>query len=414
MNLDERIINEFRKNPLFSYRKIASILGISPQTISRRITKLRESGMRIDFISSYIPEALALTQYVVFYHVSNLIQFKKLIEAITCFNYIRGYNRLYGKEHLVLAFFDIPEKVSSYLFDFNEYLVEHGFCQRFTVHRALGYRHDSRTLLPYIFDEINVSTDELTEYFIGFLNSSRSLTSKTPQIKLSTLSPIHFYIINNLQKNARIKPSDLLKHSLFDRVKKEKFEHLTNSQYVEAGDTTVKNMEFFFEQVNDYLFSSNRTANSLMVDLNRKIHFVLDTCIYNPRLSFSRTHFMEYTTRMYIIHRNDKSKVVQLFNYVQQTPPPFQITLYLLEDIFLFRVTLPHYYDAYLNRTIWEIFPSCESYALDFFSWFGMYYPLYLSNFDYRKKDWRTDDYWLLDCPIKAMKMKGITKTLDV
>ena len=409
MSLDERIITELRKHPLLSYRKIASNLGISPHTVSRRIIRLQESGFSFQFISSFHPSALSLIRYVVFYDISNLKQAQNTMKSIECFRYIRSFNRMFGSEHKIIAFFDLPETVSSYLYDFNDYLVSLGFCNSFSVHRSIGYYYGSKTLFPHPFSKVNFSTKDIVDYFSKFLDAKKTLPKDTIETKLHFLTPIHFYIIDKLQNNVRLKPSEILIRNQFEDLKKKELDRLGKTQYVQDGDSTLENLNYFFGQVEQYLFESEISKGSLLVDLNRKYHFILKNILYNPRLRFSRSHFLEYTTRSYLFQRNEKSKAVQLFNYLLSNPPPFHVNFNLFDDVFLFRVTLPHQFDAHLNRAILDFFPSHRSYALDFFQKFGIFYTLDLLNFDYKEGNWRTDEYWMLECPKNEMKMKKIT-----
>ena len=62
--LDQKIINVLQNYTLEPYSKQAEMLGISPQTMIRRVDSLKERGILRFPIASFIPERISLSDTV--------------------------------------------------------------------------------------------------------------------------------------------------------------------------------------------------------------------------------------------------------------------------------------------------------------------------------------------------------------
>jgi len=56
--LDIKIIDMLQRNARISFRKMAKILGVSPQTVSNRVAKLRKKGVILGFVAITDPVKL--------------------------------------------------------------------------------------------------------------------------------------------------------------------------------------------------------------------------------------------------------------------------------------------------------------------------------------------------------------------
>ncbi len=406
---DIRIIHTLQKNPLLSFRKIAEIVELSPQTVTRRMNQLKVSGFRMDFISSFIPEKLSLTRYIVVFQVANYKQCRLTIQSISKHYYVKGWNRFFGKNNIVFAYFDIPNETLDLVYRFLEILVENNICRGYEVFKSLGYRDVDQSLLPHSSYKLDIQTNDLKNYWEKYSDQSQRLPKLPPSFPLPKIDPVFIYVIYLVQTQARIKQFSILNKKTLATHEKFRRDHIAT---VPQDEILVRIVDYYFDYLKAFFSEKRKYKGSLQVDLNRKYNYIVKNIIYNPRLSFPRDVTPEDVYRAYIFNNVNQSEINQIFNLFSTEKPPFPFSIELAENLTYIRTTLPPYLDAAFHRIVWKSFPNVESYASDFYDGYGVFFPIQINNFDYENHNWRTDDFWLLESPFIEMKEEKIIEPM--
>lgn len=89
--------------------------------------------------------------------------------------------------------------------------------------------------------------------------------------------------------------------------------------------------------------------------------------ISSVRCQFDRILFNLINARLFWIPHSPEKKMNQLFNLMNDSPPPFNFGMDILEkEVFLFGdVTLPTFHEHQLALSIWKHFQDFNTYTLD-------------------------------------------------
>ncbi|MHA1668240.1 MAG: Lrp/AsnC family transcriptional regulator [Candidatus Heimdallarchaeaceae archaeon] len=396
--LDQKILHILQNFPLEPFSSLAQKLNISPQTMIRKVSSLKERGILKGVISSFIPEKLSLVRYGVLLPISQLHQFSLLENALSRHNYIRSFNRYYGEEFGIYAIFDFPKNQESYLKKFFEYFLEREFCDSYKIYKSSGYRYFKPAATPEYTSEPQAF--DIVKFWQRRLESETTLPRLESSLKLNSLEPLHLKLLQDLTttfKNgkiidARTKQTDLIEHyrglynSLAKKVKlKEHEEHL------------FYNLSNLFDGKNSY---------NIKVEFGRKYYNVIRNLLSNPRWNIQRKVIEQNVTRAFFIENIPEIEKARFYRFLTEEHPPFQTGFELFNNGIFLRMTLPPYYDSKINYLIWSTFKNYKIYSLDFFGKHGLWWPFQPQNFDWEKKDWRTDDYWLWDEIINNLEDK--------
>ncbi len=397
--LDKKILHILQNYPLEAFSSLANRLKISPQTMIRRVNRLKTTGILRNPIASFVPERISLTRYGVVFNISQLHQFTLLQNALSEHNYIRAYNRFYGERFGIYAHFDLPHDTMPIFTKFLDYLVEEEFCDSYNIFKALGYRHDKPEQLP------NYSLDPEPFDIIAFWEKRSEKSSTLPRlpsaIDFDTIEPLHFLILRDITSHAhngveigiRTKQTDLIEHY------RQYYKHL--GKKIKLNTTE----EHYFSCLGN--FFDTRNGHNSKVDFGRKYYnTVRNHLVTNPRWNFSRKLFEQNVTRAFIIENVSEKDKAQFYRFLSEENPPFSTGFELLNKGIFMRIALPPYYESKLSYLIWSTFKDHTIYSLDFFGKHGMWWPFYIENFDWEARNWRTDDDWMFNKVVTSIDEK--------
>ena len=413
--LDMKILHMLQNYPLEPYSAIAEKLKISTSTLIRRIKGdkgLIKRGILRYALTSFTPERIALQRFGVMFSISSLHQFTLLQNALSEHNYIRGYNRYYGESYGIYAYFDLPANQEAIFKRFCDHLVAEEYCDDYSIMKSLGYRFSSPQQMP-IFTESPEHFD-LISFWEKRLSKSQTLPRLPSSIDLNTIEPLHFLMLRDMTRSVkngrtidfRSKQTELIEH-YFDYYK------ALNKKITltEPEKDFYFNLSELFKNMpipNDPNEKVKITEN-VKVEFGRKYYnLVMNNLITNPRWNISRSVFEQHVTRVYFIENVPEQEKAQFYRFITEETPPFQTGFELYNSGILLRLTLPPYYDSKINYLIWSTFKDYKIYSLDFFSTkkSGLIWPFYINNFDWKTKNWRTDEDWMFTSVVDGINDK--------
>ena len=410
--LDQKILNVLQNYTLEPYSKQAERLGISPQTMIRRVESLKEREILRFPIASFIPERLSLSRYGVMFSISSLHQFTLLQNALSEHKYIRAYNRFYGENFGIYAHFDLPPNTEAIFTKYLEYLLNEEYCDSYFIMKSMGYRLSQPEPLKSYSSEPEKLKFDVISFWEKRLNKSTTLPRLPSAIDSNLIEPLHFMLLRDLTTSVRngttidirSKQTELVKHY------RDYYESLAKKiKLTDAEEACLYNLSSFFDTKNIPKNENGKTivSDAAKVEFGRKYYsLVFNNLITNPRWNFSRKLSEQHVTRAYFIENIPEQEKAQIFRFLNEEKIPFQTFFELFNKGIFLRLSMPPYYDSKINYLIWSSFKDYKIYSLDFFGKHGTYWTFEFDSYDWAKKGWRTDDEWMYDSVIENINYK--------
>ncbi|NHJ31374.1 MAG: AsnC family transcriptional regulator [Asgard group archaeon] len=379
--IDKKLIQTLLKNPTKTHAFIGKEIGVSTQTVARRIQKLQERRILFKLIARPDYLNLHLKRCFVIFNLSEYEQFYKTEMAVRFHNYLRGWNRFYGNEFGVLAEFQIPLNGINLFKRYLNFFREQKFFKNYEIFSCTGV--EIRNEAPFPNEWIrNYRFEEAME---NIPKQNTSLPDIEITTKLEDLSLMHLFILRDFTWNLNTSQTELI----------EKYKH-------QWKNTKKKNVKLY-EYLNRYF--SLRTENALKMDMSRKCSFVKSNLLVNERWNFNRSLFELNNIVRYTIIKGSKNEISKLFNFFKKYEPPFDANLMIFENGIGLQTSMNQKYDAIFTEILWKYYPKMRTYLQDYFDYHGLYFPFYLENFDLDKHTWKVDEKWLLSEPIRNVEL---------
>ena len=410
--LDQKILNVLQNYTLEPYSKQAERLGISPQTMIRRVESLKKKEILRFPIASFIPERLSLSRYGVMFSISSLHQFTLLQNALSEHKYIRAYNRFYGENFGIYAHFDLPPNTEAIFTKYLEYLLNEEYCDSYFIMKSMGYRLSQPEPLKSYSSEPEKLKFDVISFWEKRLNKSTTLPRLPSAIDSNLIEPLHFMLLRDLTTSVRngttidirSKQTELVKHY------RDYYESLAKKiKLTDAEEACLYNLSSFFDTKNIPKNENGKTivSDAAKVEFGRKYYsLVFNNLITNPRWNFSRKLSEQHVTRAYFIENIPEQEKAQIFRFLNEEKIPFQTFFELFNKGIFLRLSMPPYYDSKINYLIWSSFKDYKIYSLDFFGKHGTYWTFEFDSYDWAKKGWKTDDEWMYDSVIENINYK--------
>jgi len=396
--LDLKIIYAVNAFPTKSFASIAKKVKTSPQTVIRRIQKIKQNGLLRNITSSYNPSVLGLDTYYLFFFVSNKMQQQRMKQALHCYPYIKELKKIYGRRFGFFSVFAIPRGSFNPFYKYIDYLFENNFFDDLIIDRGTGQHI---TYIP-AFPESNLNKKNFSLFLFKqeLLNSDKLLQEQN-EIKMydiSDLSPMHFLLLHRLNRN-------------FSQSQKQLVSDFRNIINNPKGNTfPTSNNEYLVDYLSEYF---NRKEPAIRMDMSRKYTFVLNNFIDSIQYSFNPLFFSPRIPRYYLLKNITEEEKAQILNFIEEAIKrrgksnpslQFQLSAHSTEKGLLLYTVLPYFYDAKISKIIWKIFPVEKSYMIDIFSETNKVFPFNINNVNLKKQIWKTDIEWMFEKPRNEMK----------
>jgi DNA-binding Lrp family transcriptional regulator len=382
-------IRLLENNPLKSYRDLAKIKGVSPQTFIRKVEELKTRGIIRDVHSSLRPESLYLERIIVVFTVSSLDEITYLELSCDTHPYTRQRNRIFGHVYGLLVSFDIPKGSLTKLKVFLKELKKRKYCEKYSVFKTEG----RRIFYPHPFYNNIMDLDDfnIEEYFSKRINNKKNdRTENSSFSKETVFHPIHLLILRDITTNMRIMRSELLT----------KYQDYLNLKKSEENFYSLP--KGFRPHLKAY-FSDKKTQNAIYIDFKKKYSSIINNYIEYYWIGINRKYFEMFIRFAYIIYDISTEEKEGIFHLIENERPPFNIYAEDLGKDLLLTLSLPPYYQtkfAYLMKLTYSDF---DTYQIDPFGYNAVRYRFYVHNYDLEKKQWKADNEWMITNVIKKI-----------
>jgi len=397
---NRKLIGLVQRYPNLSFSEISRMLGISTQTVIRKVEHLKKKGILRAPIATLDASKIGLKTYILIFTIKNKEQFENMFITLNSYNYIRSFNYFYGEKNGFFAFFEIPEehpeKTHQKLMKFLSYLEESNFYENLIMDQLIG--ESAVYYPPYPNSGLNKK------------NFSLSLLNQELKKRVGTVIPAI-----SISKLNQLKPLDLL---VLFRITGD----YTTSQmsmlreYRKGKKLTDKNgitkIEALYIRELKKVFDG-RTENAIKMDLSRSFRLVKDKLVKNPRWNIDRTFLPETIQRIFLLKNLTSEEKGNLFRIVEEAKKrvkkshpalKFQTVINFAEKYTYFNILVPYYYDTKISWIISQNFNVEQSFITDYFGYMGTTYHLQLQNINFDTMTWRTDDYWMYEEPIEIIE----------
>jgi len=378
--------------PLKSYSELAEKIGVSTQTLIRRVKDLESRNIICTVHSSLNPESMLLERYIVIFLVSSLNQVSFLELSCDIHPYTSSRNRIFGSEYGLYAKFDIPVGSYNHFRSFLEMVNNKEYCDRFFIYKSEGNRVFYPQ--PYCNNIMDIEEFDLKGYFSKKIKEKDSNIQEKSNLSSSIeYHPIQLLIMRDITTNMRTPMSQLL-----ERYKS----YLDISEDKEAFYSLPKG---FKPHIKDY-FTEEKTENAIYIDFKKKYHSIINNHVENYWLDVNWKYLSIFNRFAYVISGISKNEKSDIFNLFRNERPPFSVYLEDFGKDLYISVSLPPYYQtqfAYLMKLTYENF---STYLLDSFGYNAVKYRFYVHNYDIDKQKWRDDGDWMYERVIQDIDNK--------
>jgi DNA-binding Lrp family transcriptional regulator len=387
-------IRLLENNPLKSYRELAKIKGVSPQTFIRKVEELKSRNIIRDVHSSLRPESLYFERIIVVFIVSSLDEITYLELSCDSHPYTKQRNRIFGHVYGLLVNFDIPKGTLSNLKEFLKILKERNYCEKYSIFRTEGRRvfHPQ----PFYNNIMDLEDFNIEEYFSKRINNNRESNKKRKSNHEPIFHPIHLLILRDITTNMRISRSDLiLKYRSYLKLK--------------TREESFYSLPKGFRSYLKSYFTEKKTENAIYIDFKKKYTSIIDNYIEYYWMGINRKYFEMFIRFAYFIYDIPSEEKEGILSLIEKERPPFNIYAEDLgKDLFL-TLSLPPYYQtkfAYLMKLTYANF---DTYQIDPFGYNAVRYRFYVHNYDLENKFWKKDREWMITSAINNID-EGLTK----
>ncbi|UCG01303.1 MAG: winged helix-turn-helix transcriptional regulator [Candidatus Heimdallarchaeota archaeon] len=357
---DYQIVLKLESNPLISYSDLADELGVSWPTAKRKLNDLKSRGVIRTPVALYNIKALGLQRITVIWSlesIENLTLMEKLCDLHPYTHYrVRGY----GDGFVLFAQFDIPPETISLMKELIDTLEQENYVSVTEILQSSGYQIEVFPDLNFYDLQHNKWHFNWNEWLSLIEDQPENLPKPEPQkIGLEEWKLIDFKILRELTKNPEIKQAELMR-----------------------------------------LLDLTRT------NVHLKYNLVFENLISSVRSRYDRILFNLVNTRLFWVSNEDKKRIHQFFNLINEAPPPFRFGMDILKDngFVFWGGALPSFHEHQLAFSIWKLFQSFATYTLDTSADTSMIYWFYPENFDFNTHYWKIDREYVLEYPLEELR----------
>jgi len=364
-NLDPKdyaLILALEVNPLATISELAKKLNISRPTIRSRLAILKEKGIIKKKVAFVNPEKLGLERINVIVEVENFHNLQYVEKLCWEHPYTQYRARLYGKVFGVFLVFDIPPQTQHLLVDL--------FTELKKRKKILNFKLFSSKV------RINANID-----FRRFDVKSSSWKFDWEKWfetipEQNVIYPSFFAINNNLQ--------------CFKKTYLEILRELTK-------DASIKQ-----SMLKEKLGLSKS-------EISRQYNYVLNNFVHSVRILYDRRKFQLTETYLAVVQGIDRKKQAQLFSKIQHDPPPFNISLDLVEPTgLIFWSHMSPGQASSFAYSLWKLIENAEVFVLDTRSkGSSAQYWFYPENFDFDAMKWKDSREYFITNVLQRLDTKS-------
>ncbi len=379
---DYLIFLVLHNNPLASPNQIAKELDLTPETIRRRITRLKKHhflrpdrtvndpllGERIqtEVEAIYVPQYIGLLRLHVFFHkVTSPSALEKLIELCEVHPYTHYRAVTYGEGMDFYSQFDVPPEIIGEMEKLFEELKTQKLFKKYSI----------------------IKTNYVVRSCLNFNNWSFnfndwSLVDRSPLGLPNQLETLWKNFIENhdVAKPKKVTPTF---KGRFDEIDMKLLRELSINGKVSST---------FLENIYD---RDVTTISRRLKNLKEKV--ALNYVLYYDRSAFNLDYIQMVSGKL---KPDDELNLNTFTGFLESGLLPFETNLVIDGNNFIWYMHTPSSYAPMITDFIWK--HASEVRIYQFYTQIARTYYFYYENYLGRKK-WRTDEEYVLDTPLKIM-----------
>ena len=223
--------------------------------------------------------------------------------------------------------------------------------------------------------------------------------------------------ISLYEQLAAMTKNETLKKILLDVAKEEKThagEFL--ALLLKLDPEQIKELDFKILRLLSYDadISQRELARKFMVEPTevwRRVHFLEDYVLTGYRAKINRTFFNVTSNKLLFLTFEDENLLISVFAALcdEKNRPPFRYTLEVVEDesknkhLMMF-VSLPQYHEANMCYAFNDL-GTVKMLNLDTTGSNSVTYAFYEKNYDFRERRWHLNKDYVVNQPIKTLKL---------
>ncbi|MCE7743242.1 MAG: hypothetical protein GOP50_12400, partial [Candidatus Heimdallarchaeota archaeon] len=142
-------------------------------------------------------------------------------------------------------------------------------------------------------------------------------------------------------------------------------------------------------------------------EAHRHYKYVMDNYVDKVRLMYDRNSFNLTETYMAVANLSDSRTQGRIFNQLKENPPPFYVSVDMLEksNLIMWGNMSPKQANEFAF-SIWKALKNVEIYILSTKHGGSSVYWFYPNNFDFENEDWKKSREYIVTEPLKRLKIQ--------
>lgn len=356
-------------DPLMSYQDLAEKVGISWPTAKKRYKEAKKREILFNPLASYHFKKMGLVNVTVLAYTPNYNSLDMVEKACEIHPHTIYRSRLIGKEFGIFMKYYIPDNETAFnnLIEFISILKEKGWIEDYNLYNGNSTYEDNINIysnLDYYDFEDGIWKFEWSDWFQKLMDSKDHPSAyqriKVEKIETEELSLARLTILNRLTKDASIKQADLMR---------------------------------------DPKLNLSRT------EAHRQYNYVMENLVFDIENMYDRARFDLSDLNLFVIENMDQDKMAQFCNLLEKDPPPFRVSLEILnENTIIMWANMSQHLAQTFGYEMWQLNPQMKMYSLVYSGTNSRRYAFYVENYDFRKQEWNSSRKWMVEDPIRILE----------
>ncbi len=359
--VDLRLLHLIELSPTISVRELAKRAGVSWITAKNHMEALRQAKVVADPVAVFNPNRIGLERHIVFLKAKTEAQLVALEIACDLHPYTHYRSRIYGPFTGLFVQFDIPSEGQRNLDRYLDELEEERLSEGYTRRKSMGHRISTHTN-PELFDPQTLAWHYDWAKWDSDIDKGPDILPPLPRktdLSDLRLTYVDLQILRELTANA---------------------------------NTSQKELEERFS-----MSQSN---------VSRRISLIRENFIESVRAQIDRSQFDIRSTKLFYTPTSEDTARAHLYNALcTDSAPPFPISLDLLErGALVLWGRMPPTHEHNLFYVLWRHLSALQVFTMDTVREHSQMYWFYPENADLEAGRWKSDEEWMVEIPLTALK----------
>ncbi len=352
------IISLLQSDPSLSYSAIASTMGLSVNTVKRKILVLKEKKIYSGSYALYDPNSLGLVRFFVFIRLAKYENYPIVEQAIKEHPYSIYRSRFYGPSLGVFCQFDYPESKAIFIQKFLLELQQKEIIEDYEIFKSTGVGENLGLKLSERFKDLYNWDYDWDLFYEEFSEENCQLPKPKKNVVLS-LKELDMKILRQLTSDATISQKEMCDNFNADRW-----------------------------------------------EISRRIQFLTKHVITKLALKIDQKVFNFTSNKIVILEFSNDQLLAAMYNQLRnyQVRPPFRYSIEIVENNIgkkhlMVYITLQQYHEAQMIYTLCQK-AKYRLFDIDVTGKNATRYSFYEKNYNFDNKCWNLSEEYVVTEPI--------------